>query len=285
METDSRLDAIEKRIRRLEELLAANSQIIASPQVRFANEKLFLHSIDTLANEVKLSDQPQFYVGSISLTPIDLPSIFERRSPAITIFDYPHQVRDNGFGLYSTDHESAAIDVNSRTVKFNSQIRRITRDGKFSALFRGDDNFLGWAVRQAAWAKDQEALNSEWRINSLVLIEATYQCVKLVKEIFALAVPPAIEAQFLMGYRNLLWNGKGPKLLKGKADRNMLMRQQIPSDKGDHLSSVISSASETTERTTFRLVSEVYHLFGLMDEDVPYSAVTDEGRVINPADF
>lgn len=285
IEIDKRVDFLEERIRRLEERLAANPDLSASTQVRSTNEKTFLHSIDKLAAEIKLSDRPQFFVGAIALNAIDLPSIFENRGLLVDFFDNPDHVRENGFAPYTVEGRAPKVDAYGRTATFNSQIRHLSRDGKFSALFMGDDSFLGWALRQETWGGNQGRVDSEWRINSIVLTEATYECVLMTQKIFNLAVPPVTETQFFMGYRNMLWQGKGPRLLKGKADRNMFMREQLPSDKGEHIVSIVSPASESVGRTTFRLVSDVYHSFGVMDEFVPYSVLENEERVIDPAEF
>lgn len=288
MDQETRLDSLEKRIRFLEEKLAASLHLTITKESLATNGKTFLCNVEMLAAQLQISDMPQFFVGAVPLNPTDLPSLFAGRSePIVKLFETPPQTREDGFGLFSGQHRFEIVDGEAGRIVLSSQARHIARDGKFTAVFKGDDNFLGWAMRPNLWksSSNQPIDKSPYRINSIVIAEATFESISLAKKIFEFAVPPISEIQYFIGYRNLLQDGQGPLLLNGKADANMHQRPLVGSKVGEHLASLTASSSESAERVSLRLVAEIYHLFGLMDDLIPYSVSTSEGRVIDPATF
>ncbi len=120
-------------------------------------------------------------------------------------------------------------------------------------------------------------------INSLVLVEATFNCVTLAKQMLQYAQPDAGPVQFVIGFKNLMKDGQPPKILDGKADRERLSYPRVQGPKGDCFFSVVAPSDQSSERVAFRLVSEVYHFFNLVDDVIPYSAILDRNRVVDPS--
>ena len=187
--------------------------------------------------------------------------------------------------MYRSDRHSVIVEGQNRELQLASQIRTLGRDGTLVALFRGDDDFLGWAMKSTGWPMSQEEMATPNRINSLVLIEATYGVVRLTRDILKTSRHSGTPIQFSIGLRNMMWNGQGPQLLEGKADRNMHFASRVQSEVDNGVFSVFASGDQSPERIAFMLVAEIYRRFGVPDERVPYSEIVDGERRIVPAQF
>ena len=128
-------------------------------------------------------------------------------------------------------------------------------------------------------------LEGPWTINSLVLVEATHNCVTLSKQLLTYARPEPNLVQFVIGFQNLSRDGKAPYLLDGKADRQRLMRPRVQGSKGDCFFTIVAPKEESAERVAFRLVAEIYHSFNLVDDAIPYTAIVDGEQVVDPSQF
>jgi hypothetical protein len=282
---DEKVIALERRVQSLESLLLSSQRQVSFSEVRETNERILLQQVDILANKLGLADQPQFFVGATPLRVVELTEIFESSSQATKLFENPARVREDGFGMYSADRRSMIVQGQARELQLSTQIRRIGRDGRFIALFRGDDDFLGWAMKGTGWPLRPDQLASPNRVNSLVLIEATYGAVVLANHLLQLANPLTTPIQFSIGLRNMKWNGQGPMLLNGKADRQMHFAPQVQADVDSCLFSVLAPEDQSPERTTFMLASEIYRRFGLPDDRVPYTEIEEGERRVVPAQF
>lgn len=286
MTEEQRISDLERRIAELEKLLIQARSSATLNEVALANRRILEVQIEKLATKLELNDKPQFFVGACPLDQTDIPGLFESlSSPANKLFEYPPKLRENGFTLYDSQQQSVIVDGNARELLFRSQGRRITRFGAFTALFRGDDDFLGWAMRSQGWPITGAQKNTPWRINSLVLIESTRNCVNLAIELSKFGSPLPQSIQFVIGFKNLLWHNKGPLLLDGKADVNMPFRQQVPTETGECFFSITAKLDESPERIAFRLVAEIYHLFNLTDDRIPYTKWDGKERSIDIAQF
>jgi hypothetical protein len=284
MNTEQRVIELEKRVTELEKRISESRTNSSATALIETNSQILKLELDKLAAKLDFVDRPQFFIGASSITSTDISGLFESESAAaVKIFEHPYQIRPNGFAPFISQQRSTIVDGMARELLFSSQGRRIIRTGEFSVLFRGDDDFLGWAMRGGGWPIPEKQLESPWQINSLVLIEATYCSVVLAKQLLQQGKPKPNMIQYVIGYKNLLWNGRGPKLLDGKADQQLQLRQRVPTDVGDCFFSVVADDEEPEARTAFRLVAEIYHLFHLVDDRIPYSKVDDSRRIIDIA--
>lgn len=285
MITDERVAELESRLAVLEqayEALNIEKQMKLSPP----DPKLLEGEFNRLSMKLGWINNPQLYFGAMPNTAIQLSGIFESQSTsAVKAFEMPQIVREEGFGFYSAQFQSKLVDGNSREAVLNSQARRVTEDGKIVSLFSGGDDFLGWGMRSAGWAVPEQNKNTPLQINSLVLIEATFNFVSMARALFAEAHPSPESMVFVAGYKYLKNSFGGPSLLDGKADRNMYMRPRIPSEDDGNEARITVKREESVGRTAFRLIAGIYHRFNLTDNKVPYTLEGSGHREIDPTQF
>jgi hypothetical protein len=286
MNEEERILALERRVQELENRLSSSSSSTKTEELVKANGKVIQIELGKLAERIKLVDEPQFFVGSSPLFATAISSLFESASsPVNKLFEHPGQVRENGFVLYAADFQSTIVEGTAREIILRSQARRITRSGEFTALFEGGDDFLCWAMRGEGWPMTPSQLAGPWTINPLVLVESTHNCVTLAKQLLAYAEAEPTLVQFVIGFSNLSRDGKAPYLLDGKADRQRLGRPKVQGPRGDCFFSIIAPKEQSAERVAFRLVAEIYHMFNLVDDVIPYTAIVDGERAIDITQF
>lgn len=285
MTTDEKFAALESRIAALENRISKNLPPETVDEVMATNERILLNDAQRLANSMLMSDKPQFFVAASPFTAVELDDIFESSSQAVKLFENPVVIREDGFNPNPGDRRSQIIDGRVREVRIGTQARQIFRDGRFIAMFPGDDSFLGWAMKSSGWPMSSAQENTPWRINSLVLIEATYLSVLLANSLLKLAKPSGAPIQYSIGLKNMKYKDQGPLILNGKADRNLHQYPQVQADFESGVFSLLPVENDKPERVSFKLVAEIYRRFGIPDDRIPYSEIIDGQRRLVPSAF
>lgn len=223
---------------------------------------------------------PVLHLAAAPTQPAAIPDLF-RSDEVRTILEQPPVTRHEGFNILT--YERAQIVEGERFVIEAWRKRlELFKDGTFVALGTFSD-LLGWP-------REGDAFAGNPKINSLALIEFTYDFFKTYDAILdhVEPLPVPIRCQIgIQGARSLedpLW--MAPYALNTLGYERPYVKQQAPSDSVTREIDVMAEADSPhiqPGKTAYALIEYLYNWFGLASDTIPYASA--EAREIDPAGF
>jgi hypothetical protein len=219
--------------------------------------------------------EPRLYLSASPTTPTSIPSIF-RPDEVKQLLQNPPETRHSGFNLATYD--VPRIDKGEMYTVSNGDRKRLDLypDGTLVAYATFAD-FLGWP-------RDAVQFPEYPKINSLALIEFTFDFAQLYERILDFVDPTPPRVRFELGLRNAhLQNGR--QLLLAPYGIRMLGFETggrpAPDPTVDRSHEVDVSPESPyipVGEVAYALVESLYNWFGYQSDAIPYS----EGHAIDP---
>jgi hypothetical protein len=223
---------------------------------------------------------PVLQLSAAPLQAAEIESLF--RSPeAQAVLEHPPVTRQNGFNILT--FERAQIVEGERLVIEAWRKRlELFRDGTFIALGTFSD-LLGWPREGAEFVGNP-------KVNSLALIEFTYDFFKTYEALLDLITPLPLPIRCEIGISGAqsleqpLW--MAPYALNSIGYEHPHARSEAPADTVTRQIAVEAGQDKPhvqPGQITYALVEQIYNWFGLPSETIPYAS--HELREIDPATF
>jgi hypothetical protein len=223
---------------------------------------------------------PVLQLSAAPLQAAEIESLF--RSPeAQAVLEHPPVTRQNGFNILT--FERAQIVEGERLVIEAWRKRlELFRDGTFIALGTFSD-LLGWPREGAGFVGNP-------KVNSLALIEFTYDFFKTYEALLDLITPLPLPIRCEIGITGAqslehpLW--LAPYALNSIGYEHPYARSEAPADTVTRQIAVEAGQDKPhvqPGQITYALVEQIYNWFGLTSETIPYAS--HELREIDPATF
>jgi hypothetical protein len=205
---------------------------------------------------------------------LDLRGLFESRDHSLVqLLENPPKVRLGGFDLRS-GRNSQIVGRLRRSVTEEYKLLEVHRDGVVVFAAPGDRDRLCWARK--------ERQNDHFLINQLALVEMTYLFCLLVQILCGdkLASGEQVELQLQICR---LGKGNNNFLLEtGTLNDWSMDVRQAPAD-SVLVRSEVRYGIDSPERWAVIILFELYAWFGYEEDQIPYTIVTEEGRVVDPS--
>jgi hypothetical protein len=218
---------------------------------------------------------PRLYLAATPTTSASIPTIF-RSGETRLLFENPPFTRHNGFNLVT--YEQGRIDKGEKlTVGGDRKRLDLYPDGTFIA-YATFPNFLGWPRGEAQFAEQPQ-------INSLALVEFTYDFVQAYERILEYVEPQPERIRATIGLRNAQFDGKQLLLSPyGLGQYGYILREgaSAPDSEVERTTEVEVRAEEPridVGATAFQLLEPLYHWFGLETDKIPYT--TEDNTAID----
>jgi hypothetical protein len=197
------------------------------------------------------------------------------------ILEGPPVTRSQGFNLLTlqraeiVEGERFVIDVGRKRLE-------LYKDGTFLTIGKFAD-FLGWP-------RDQESFSSDPKINSLALVEFTYDFFKAYAAILNFVEPLPILIRCQIGITGA--HSLGERLWMAPHGLHTLeydlpsRRYRAPSDEVTRQLEIEAQASDPhiqPGEIAFALLEELYNWFGMPSNVIPYASI--ESKEIDPSTF
>lgn len=223
---------------------------------------------------------PVLHLAAAPTQSATIPDLF--RSDAVrTILEHPPVTRHEGFNILT--YERAQIVEGERLVIEAWRKRlELFKDGTFVALGTFSD-LLGWP-------RDGDEFAGNPKINSLALIEFTYDFFKTYDAILDHVEPRPVPVRCqigIMGARSLehpLW--MAPYALRTLGYEHPYAKQEAPSDsvtREVEVMAAVDSPHIQPGRIAYALTEHLYNWFGLASDTIPYASA--DAREVDPASF
>jgi hypothetical protein len=223
---------------------------------------------------------PVLHLSAAPLQVAEIESLF--RSPeAQAVLEHPPVTRQNGFNILTL--ERAQIVEGERLVIEAWRKRlELFRDGTFIALGTFSD-LLGWPREGAEFVGNP-------KVNSLALIEFTYDFFKTYEALLDLVTPLPVMIRFQMGVSGAqslerpLW--MAPHALNTIGYDAPVERREAPADGVSRHVDVEASQDKPhvqPGQITYALVEQIYNWFGFQSDKIPYAS--HDLREIDPTTF
>ena len=229
--------------------------------------------LDDALRAVRLYDQPAFVLAVVPGRALNLRALFEsRNTPLVKLLEDPPELRQSGFDVDSGGNSRIVEGRLRRAVVEEYRLLEFHRDGIAIYVARGD---------RLCWGRRERQVTA-YLINQLALVEMTY--------LFSLVAQQLYEGQLHTGDQ-LELHLRILRLKKG--DRNLYLEsgaldsfcgmdvRQAPSD-SKLIRCEFSYNGVSPERAAVLLLSELYAWFGFEEDQIPYTTVSEEGRIVDP---
>ena len=221
------------------------------------------------------NEKPVFALISVPKRKLDLRQLFEARdTPLVDILEDPPTIRSGGFNL-NVGHHSRIVEGRLRRVVFEGYgLLEFHRDGVAIYVAPGDGGRL-------CWGRAERQVDS-YLINQMALVEMTYLFCKALRLLYEgrLQSGECFDLQMKIlrlgkGVKNFLLE---PGPLDGFGGPSI---EQAPSVSRTFHTEVRYDL-DSPERAAVLILSELYNWVGYEESSVPYTAVVDGRRVIEP---
>jgi hypothetical protein len=271
MKDGKRYGDLERRMENLEGLI---SKLVAVRSVKNSplDTKLLFQRAGEARAESQLSDVPSFFLIAAATEPIKLSGLFSTQSAEYKAISEPPAYRENGFDLNPHNPVEHLRGELIRRVARGRKGLELWQDGTLIFVGRNDEDFLGWASKR----KPEE---NNIYINNFVLTEVVSLFMTATIQIFGgLQDPPEkIKVWFGLKREDLYVEIGGAKatyeLSAHPIDRvyGSYSGRKLPAeDKTFWIDFALKDAVPEVE--ALKLLKEIYHWFGITDEQIPYIA-------------
>jgi len=257
---DRKLDNIQGLITKL----VSNQHVFSPPAEKEETVKpeLLLLRASEARRITQLLDIPSFSLIGAPLESVKLSGLFSSKSAEYQAICEPPAYRTHGFDL---NPQTPVQHVRGELIRRVSNGRKgleLWQDGTLIFVGRNDEDFLGWAVRRKQGERNAY-------INNYVLTEVVSLFCALVIKVFGSIQAAPERARVGFG------------LTTGDAQSFELSTQPIDPSIGSFSGKKIPAEDKTfwiefdlqnaiAEVEALRLLHEIYHWFGFMDEQIPY---------------
>jgi len=262
MKDGKRYGDLERRMANFEGLLA---KLVSSRSVQknpLAGERLLQRAADAKI-AAQLLDVPSFFLLAAPVQPVRLTGLYSSKSAEYNAISEPPAYRQMGF------------DLNPHTpVQYvrGELIRRVTgrkglelwQDGTLIFVGRNDEDFLGWAVRRRSEERNLY-------INNYVMTEVISLFLVLTIQIFSNTQEPPENVRVCFGFMAENTEGATYELSSHPISQQFgsSQGQKVPAEnKRFWIEFELKDAIPEVE--ALRLLQEIYHWFGITDEQIPY---------------
>ena len=223
---------------------------------------------------------PVLHLAASPAAPAGIPDLF-RSDEVRRIIEHPPVTRHNGFNIL-TYERADIVDGERLVIEAWRKRLELYKDGTFLALGTFSD-LLGWP-------RDGEAFIANPKVNSLALIEYTYDFFRTYNAILDHVEPLPLPLRCQIGItgahleQTRLW--MAPYALHTLGYEHPLVRQEAPAGAVTREIEVVAQADEPhiqAGQVTYTLIEFIYNWFGLTSDVIPYASA--EAREVDPATF
>lgn len=268
MKDGKRYGDLERRMENLEGLvtkLVANRTVKNNP---VNSERLLLQRAADAKTAVQLSDVASFFLIATPAEPVKLNGLFSTKSAEYKAIVDPPAYREHGFDL---NPHNPVQHLRGELVRRAANGRKgleLWQDGTLIFVGRNDEDFLGWAVRPKAG-------ENNIYINNYVLTEVVSLFLTAAIQIFGgMQDPPEkIKICFGLTREEVYVTNNGTTYELSAHPINQFgsypgLKAPAAEDKAFWIDFTLKDAVPEVE--ALKLLKEIYHWFGITDEQIPY---------------
>jgi hypothetical protein len=260
MKDGKRYGDLERRMESIEGLLAELISSRPRDENPLTSERLLQRAADAKI-AAQLSDVPSFFLIASPMEPVTLSELYSSKSAAHKAISNPPTFREHGFDVNPhTPVQYVRGEVVRRVTKGRKGLE-LWKDGTLIFVGRNDEDFLGWAVRRKG---------EDLYINNYVMTEVISLFLVLAIQIFRDVQDPPRKVQVCFGLMREKADGATYEL----SDHPISPLGSFPGEKVPAENMTFWIAFELKdaipEVEALRLLKEVYHWFGITDEQIPY---------------
>lgn len=237
-----------------------------------AKSPLTIQRLGRALAQPQLQDTRNLVIAITPGQPTELRSIFSDQPTSVRrALENPSELRANGWGI-RTGAPARFIDGEFIQTESYREVINLYRDGQLIVAARIDRDGLAWADK------------NDSRIHPLALIEFvmnTFNFYRLALQDMRVA-PSTLE--LTIGLSDLTQNGETTSLPAGAINNLGWTIGSKPAPAGEWSRTIaIPAATYDPARAAFLLVRELYVWYGHSDESIPYTAGSNDDRMIDTA--
>ncbi|HEY3591838.1 MAG TPA: ATP-binding protein [Buttiauxella sp.] len=261
MKDGKRYGDLERRMESLESLLM---ELISDRSVKenpITSERLLQRAADAKI-AAQLLDVPSFYLLAAPRQPMRLSGLFSSKSAEYKAINEPPAYREHGFDLNPHTPVQYVRGELIRRVTNGKKGLELWQDGTLIFVGRNDEDFLGWAV-----PRKEENLY----INNYVLTEVVSLFLVLTIDILRGAQEPPKRVGVCFGFMREDAEAANYELSSHPIDRvyGSFGGKKVPAENRRFWID-FELKDATPEVEALKLLKEIYHWFGITDEQIPY---------------
>jgi hypothetical protein len=261
MKDGKRYADLERRMESIEGLLAKSVSSHEAKQNPLTSERL-LQRAAAARIAAQLSDVPSFFLLAAPIQPVRLGGLYSSKSNEYKAISEPPVYRLHGFDL---NPHTPVQHVHGEVIRRVANGRKgleLWQDGTLIFVGRNDESFLGWAVRRGG---------ENLYINNYVLTEVVSLFFVLAIQILKRTQEPPEKVRVCFGF-----------VREGaEAARYELSSHPVEPFLGSFGGETVSAENKIfwidfelkdaiPEVEALKLLKEIYHWFGITDEQIPY---------------
>jgi hypothetical protein len=262
MKDGKRYGDLERRMESLEGLL---SKLVSNRLVKqnpVTSERLLQRAADAKI-AAQLSDVPSFFLLAAPVQPVRLSGLYSSKSVEYKAISEPPAYREMGFDLNTHTPVQYVRGELIRRVTNGRKELELWQDGTLIFVGRNDEDFLGWAVRR----KEGENLY----VNNYVVTEVISLFLVLTIRIFSSTQEPPQRVRVGFGFMREKAEGATYELSHTPISPQVgsFQGRKVPAEnKTFWIDFELRDAVPEVE--ALKLLKEIYHWFGITDEQIPY---------------
>jgi len=277
MKDGKRYGDLERRMESIESLLAKSVSNRLAKQNSLTSERLLQRAADAKI-AAQLSDVPSFFLLAAPMEPVRLTGLYSSKSVEYKAISEPPVYRQHGFDLNPHTPVQHVRGEVIRRVTNGRKGLELWQDGTLIFVGRNDVDFLGWAVKQS---------NGEnLYINNYVMTEVVSLFLALTTQIFNGTEKPPEKVRACFGFMRE----------NSQAATYELSDHPVDPVLGSFAGKKVSAENKVfwiefelkdaiAEVEALKLLKEIYHWFGITDEQIPYVDSTSVPERVNRARY
>jgi hypothetical protein len=262
MKDGKRYGDLDHRMEIFEGLLAKLVSTRPAEQNPVTSERLLQRAADAKI-AAQLLDVPSFFLLAAPIEPVKLSGLYSSsKSAEYKAISEPPAYRQHGFDLNPhTPVQYVRGELIRRVTKQRKGLE-LWQDGILIFVGRSDEGFLGWAV-----PRKEENLY----INNYVLTEVISLFLVLTIQIFSGTQNPPEKVRVSFGFMREMVEGATYELSEHPVSPGIAAFQgQIVPAENKIFSIDFELKDAIPEVEALKLLKEIYHWFGITDEQIPY---------------
>src|SRR3984957_15588724 len=275
MKDGKRYGDLERRMENLEGLI---SKLVAVRTVKNSplDTKLLFQWAAEARAENQLSDVRSFFLIAAPTEPIKLNGLFSTQSAEYKAISEPPTYRQRWFDLNPHSPVQRLRGELARRVALGRKSLELWQDGTLIVVGRSDEDFLGWASKSRRTPAEDNIDNTY--INNFVLTEVVSLFLTATIQLFSGMQDPPENIKVCFGLRR---EDLYVEIGGGAAATYELSAHPIDRVFGSYSGRKVAAEDltfcidftlkdATPEVEALKLLREIYHWFGIADEQIPY---------------
>jgi hypothetical protein len=261
MKDGKRYGDLERKIESLEGLLAklvSNRSVTENP---LTSERLLQRAADAKI-AAQLSDVPSFFLLAAPIQPVTLSGLYSSKSAEYKAISEPPAYRQHGFDLNPHTPVQYVRGELIRRVTNGRKGLELWQDGTLIFVGRHDKDFLGWAVNRKG---------ENLYINNYVMTEVISLFLVLAIQVFRSMQAPPERVRVSFGFMREKAEGATYELSHNPISPvygSSQGQKVLAENKTFWIDFELKDAIPEVE--ALKLLKEIYHWFGITDEQIPY---------------